>query len=674
MGTAHAPSRFARWVQDQNPLREGTTEESRLGRLLVYLSVIIAVAAFSYCGIYVLLGMRLPAAGTGAVTVLSPLTLPLLAKTRSPRVTGHYLAGLAFVALAAVTAGTGGAQSCALAWFLLPPMLAALAAGRRSGVPWVLAGVGFMGFLFLADGASWMPPNELPAWFAPWFELVVPSGLAACAFAIAWSFDVAHDAAMVEVETAREVAERAHASARAVLDHVEQGLVIAGADGRLEAERSAALDQWFDVPAPGAPVWALFEQANPRFALELSLAWAQLAEGLLPRDLLLDQLPTTLEVEGCTFRLRYQPFDEAPDAPILVVVTDVTAELEAAAAKEQQQELLDVFVRMTRDKRPVLDFIEEARGIVEDITRGRTPPELEGRALHTLKGNAGLFGLHGLARFVHRLEDLSTDRAGPLEPEERRALAETWAELETRLAPVLGSDADDTLSVDRSAFEAVVARAEAGAPSEEVARALRLWTWDPVESRLEHLADQARALAERLGRPETQVVVHAAPLHVPPEPAWRAFWSASVHALRNALDHGLEPAPERARLGKPEAGTLCLTAEASPHAVHITYADDGRGIDWSRVAEKARAAGLEAGTHAQLVEALFSDGLSTRSEASELSGRGVGTSALRAACLELGGAVDVVSRPGEGTRFVFTFPNPAPEPQPTGEIPVLPAP
>ena len=74
----------------------------------------------------------------------------------------------------------------------------------------------------------------------------------------------------------------------------------------------------------------------------------------------------------------------------------------------------------------------------------------------------------------------------------------------------------------------------------------------------------------------------------------------------------------------------------------IELGDNGRGVNWARVADKARARHLPHETRTDLVNALFSDGLSTLDEATEYSGRGVGTSAVRAACQERQGHVDIV--------------------------------
>jgi two-component system, chemotaxis family, sensor kinase CheA len=132
-----------------------------------------------------------------------------------------------------------------------------------------------------------------------------------------------------------------------------------------------------------------------------------------------------------------------------------------------------------------------------------------------------------------------------------------------------------------------------------------------------------------------------------------------VHAIRNAIDHGVETAEERLASGKPEIATLALRVGQLPdHQLVFEIADDGRGIDWGRVRDKARARGLPADTSEELQELIWSDGFSTRDEVSTLSGRGVGMSALRAVCHEMGGSAGLHSTAGLGTtiRCVVSIP------------------
>lgn len=133
-----------------------------------------------------------------------------------------------------------------------------------------------------------------------------------------------------------------------------------------------------------------------------------------------------------------------------------------------------------------------------------------------------------------------------------------------------------------------------------------------------------------------------------------------MHVVRNALDHGIETPEERRAAGKDAQGTLRIEAFQRGNHVVIAVADDGRGID--RVALRARGEelGLIAAGAApkdkELLELVFTPGVSTRGEVTETSGRGVGMDVVRHNLTTLGGIVDVESIAGRGTTISMTLP------------------
>ena len=132
------------------------------------------------------------------------------------------------------------------------------------------------------------------------------------------------------------------------------------------------------------------------------------------------------------------------------------------------------------------------------------------------------------------------------------------------------------------------------------------------------------------------------------------------HLLRNALDHGIETRDARVKSGKLETGEISLTVRQVGNEVVIDLADDGAGVDFTRVRERARSLGLFAEgaepTDAQLVEFLFQSGFSTASKVTQISGRGIGMDVVRAEVAALGGRVEVATTLGKGTRFTLTLP------------------
>ena len=135
-----------------------------------------------------------------------------------------------------------------------------------------------------------------------------------------------------------------------------------------------------------------------------------------------------------------------------------------------------------------------------------------------------------------------------------------------------------------------------------------------------------------------------------------------THMVRNSADHGLETPAERANAGKPEKGTIKLSAYHEGGHIIISIADDGKGLDTKRIGEKALEKGLttheelERMTEAQIHRFIFAAGFSTAAKVTNLSGRGVGMDVVRTNIEQIGGVVDVASTAGRGSHFSIKIP------------------
>lgn len=134
-----------------------------------------------------------------------------------------------------------------------------------------------------------------------------------------------------------------------------------------------------------------------------------------------------------------------------------------------------------------------------------------------------------------------------------------------------------------------------------------------------------------------------------------------MHALRNAIDHGIEPANERLAIGKPLRGRLKVSFWRQGQAVIVRCEDDGRGLDYAAIRRSAIARGLtsaeEAISEEQLAGLILQPRFSTQSRATQTSGRGMGMSSIAAQIGQLKGSVRVTSRPHEGCCVEFTLPD-----------------
>jgi two-component system chemotaxis sensor kinase CheA len=193
-----------------------------------------------------------------------------------------------------------------------------------------------------------------------------------------------------------------------------------------------------------------------------------------------------------------------------------------------------------------------------------------------------------------------------------RRLRRSWNQLRDSLAPP-----------DPSAIAPVLAKHEAGA---------------------EHLARE-------LGKDVTVTFV-LDPIARTAAPIIEALDIAALHLVRNAIDHGIAA-----------RGQLRVRCEIRDEHAILEVADDGQGIDFARVHDRAADLGLIAcdarPTDAELSKLLFYSGLSTRGTPSVVSGRGIGLDAVHSAVDAVGGTIEVASKPGGGTTWTITIPSPS---------------
>jgi two-component system chemotaxis sensor kinase CheA len=135
-----------------------------------------------------------------------------------------------------------------------------------------------------------------------------------------------------------------------------------------------------------------------------------------------------------------------------------------------------------------------------------------------------------------------------------------------------------------------------------------------------------------------------------------------MHVIRNCIDHGIEKPEARLRAGKPEVGSIGISAEQRGNHVVITVEDDGAGIDEKRLVERALERRLIEPAQAvdmsrrEILNLMFLPGVSTKEIADEMSGRGVGMDVVKTNIARLSGIIDVESEPGQGTRLTITLP------------------
>ncbi|WP_437907121.1 response regulator [Sorangium sp. So ce327] len=262
--------------------------------------------------------------------------------------------------------------------------------------------------------------------------------------------------------------------------------------------------------------------------------------------------------------------------------------------------------------------------------------------------------LHGEREVIQRRlrESQRMLRALLVEIDPRGADVDRFAE---RIAKTLGYGAEierllSAVRADWSSNEFAAGRA-----LDELDEVVRRASVVRTERLLNQVSLAARSAARMLGKDVEARVEGTGLLDAAVE---RRLEPALLHLVRNAIDHGIEPADVRARRGKPARGTVAVTVVQTDAAVRVEVKDDGGGVDFARLREVLAPSVPGASTldDAELIPYLFAHGLTTSRSVGAISGRGVGLDIVAREIGALGGQVRVDSKPGLGTTIVLVVP------------------
>jgi len=299
------------------------------------------------------------------------------------------------------------------------------------------------------------------------------------------------------------------------------------------------------------------------------------------------------------------------------------------------QELLPLFLEEVDELYPQIGNI--LRAWRKQPTDALLARKLQ-RSLHTLKGSARMAGAMRVGELVHRMEDRVTE-AGPAAMQRSSAY---WGELENQFGGIGKMVA--LLRTDVAA--------EAVAAEESTAQRL------PFASIGKRLYRIVRQTGKELGK-KANLELRGTEVELERN-LLEKMTAPFEHLLRNAIAHGLESPQQRESAGKPPIGDIRLTLRRENNAAVFEFMDDGAGLDVVGLRRKAVEMGLlRPGAEAsdgQVMQLMFAPGLSTATEITAISGRGVGMDVVRSEIAALGGRIAVSSVRGEGTCFIIRLP------------------
>ena len=379
-------------------------------------------------------------------------------------------------------------------------------------------------------------------------------------------------------------------------------------------------------------------------------------------------------------------YEDKDIARILVNVNDVSDAvfLEQRLEKERSQNDMQIEMLTTIlnvNPKIINEFISNTKSHIDKMNNtlknpGSSQYELEVklkaiyREIHSLKGEASALKLHSFTKIASDAEDklhalqnqgqLSGNDFLPLTVhlDDMLSLSNTIESLGERInrgTPASAQPAASTASTDSAGIDIISADTQVNTDTE-------VNLSDDTDSHLlAYYQDFTQDIASRQNK-QVQLTSDSLGRIKIPERLQSAVKEISIQLLRNAVVHGVETPTERASSGKSAVGTIDLEIKNEADNLVITLQDDGQGIDYDRVRERLVTLGRfsqdEAAnlSQSELLTQLFSSGFSTKDDADEDGGRGVGLDIIKATVQEYDGKLNVNSERGRMTRFVVTLP------------------
>ena len=285
--------------------------------------------------------------------------------------------------------------------------------------------------------------------------------------------------------------------------------------------------------------------------------------------------------------------------------------------------------------------------------------------LHTLKGNTSIYGFKTLASRIHQLEDCLGSQTIDWKQAHGQweIIKDEWKFESSDLEQIFNlKENKSKIQIDREIFRDLRQHLETKNDQEGIL-ILENCTKSSAQEIFKRFSDYIEELNQRF--PEKQVFLNFV------EDSDRISFedmkpinAGITHIIRNCFDHGIEPIETRLDKSKGPAGEIRIGIYRQNNKyIHLIIKDDGQGIAAKKLAEKALNSGFwnketyNQSTEQQQIELIFEDGISSKASVTDISGRGVGMSAVKREVESLGGEISVYSNPGEGTQFELTFPS-----------------
>ena len=473
---------------------------------------------------------------------------------------------------------------------------------------------------------------------------------------------------------------------KSLLDNADQGFLSFGTDYIIDDEYSEECVKLLGDGLSGKNIADILfpGDADKNLFFRDTLENVRNEESEMIKGVMLSLLPKELLLNRRAIKIDYKVLT---DQNFMLVLTNITKEriLERKILKEQ--EILKMIVAIVREpsqfyelKDDFLTYADKKLSFInKNLTFSTNLSEIY-RDIHTFKGSFAQLRMQGSVKYLHVLETTLSRLKSSKEHSNTELLQileqsdfHAWIEKDLNIIKtILGRDffdkqhkltVDDTFmfNIEEKITHLLHSDNQHITTYKNILSEISKAKGVTIHKALSSYPKLCLDLAENLDKSIYAFKVSGGvdilmPLHFKP------FFKSLVHIFRNAIDHGIEDIDTRLAAGKNQLGIISCHVEDHSEYIKIIIADDGIGINIEALKEKALAADiighdkLSTLTRQEVLGLIFHEGLSTNDDINELSGRGIGMSAVKEEIEKLSGNIEVESHEGKGTTVSLKLP------------------
>ncbi len=463
-----------------------------------------------------------------------------------------------------------------------------------------------------------------------------------------------------------------------LLDNVGQGFMTFGQDLKINSEYSLTCVDMLceygereDLAGKKVTDYVFDEPDQKEFIDSLLIKIINGSEN--ERELFMPLLPEEVELHGKIHRIEYKLVtDEQNRDLIMLILTDITETRDLESQMMAERDMLQMIVKVLLNRD---DFLSIYNDFLVDMNRFFNYIEDEEyddilRKIHTYKGVFSQYYMSNISDTLNKLED-EIYEAGTMDYIRQVERSRVFDALNKDIDNIKRYTSEDILeenglyAVKEEKIIEIEQKIKSILPATEfnkVIPIIKSIRYKSVKEGLRQYPDYVTKLSERMEKSVLPFEIQGDDIFVDFD-VYQNLFKNMVHLFRNAVDHGIETEDERMETGKSQAATIsCQVKRQNNECFEIVIQDDGRGIDLNVIKALALKKGLiqekdmDMMGESDLLNLIFQQKLSTKNEASVISGRGVGLASVKDQVESLGGSIKVKTDIGNGTTFILSLP------------------